>query len=135
MRTGGLDRRVSAFPPAEQTHAPAVSNLYRAILRGFCYLCRVVLGSTGWEYPPSFRSFKEGEERETVMYGVTVEVFKVFFLDGVLQRFVEQVVEDGIFVGKTGFNNASWSRTSMRGSGGAVLRRGDAFDRISHIST
>ena len=33
VRTGGLDRRVSAFLRVELTHAPAVSNLYRVILR------------------------------------------------------------------------------------------------------
>ena len=47
--------------------------------------------------------------------GVDGEVFMVHFQDKVLQRFVEQ---DVIIVGKTGFNSASWTRTSTRGSVG-----------------
>ena len=35
--------------------------------------------------------------------GVAVKVFKVFFLDWVLQRLVEQINEDGIIMDKTGF--------------------------------
>ena len=63
--------------------------------------------------------------------GVSVEVFKVFSLDKILQRLVEQIIQDDSWVG-TGVNSASWSRTSwrtasvLRGSGGAVFRRVEA---------
>ena len=39
----------------------------------------------------------------------------VYSQDKVRQRFVEQIMEDVIIVG-TGFNSASWSRISTRGS-------------------
>ena len=52
----------------------------------------------------------------------------------VLQRLAEQIIEDAeeeetfkiFFQDKVGFNNASWSRTAVCGSGGAVLRREEA---------
>ena len=44
--TGGLDRGASAFPRVELTHALAVSNLYRAMMRGSLLpTCRAALGS------------------------------------------------------------------------------------------
>ena len=47
------------------------------------------------------------------------------FLPGqVLQRLAEQIIDD---VEEAGFNSASCGRTSKRGSGGAVLRRGEAL--------
>ena len=77
----------------------------------------------------------EGEVEEAV--GVSVEVFAVLSQDKVLQRFVEQIIDDDKVV-LAGFNSVSWSRTSKRpaskvcrGSGGAVLRRGHLARAVS----
>ena len=58
-----------------------------------------------WEYPPSFLKEWNFLRVGWAAVGVAAEVFKVFFLDKVLVRLVEQII-----VGKTGFNNVSWSK-------------------------
>ena len=55
----------------------------------------------------------------------------VFSQDKGLQRLVEQIVVDFFFVLDRVQQRASWSRTTWRGSGGAVLQR----DRLSHCFT
>ena len=65
--------------------------------------------------------------------GVSVVVHMILSQDKVLQRFVEQIIDDSRWAW-TGFNSASWSRPSKRGSGGAALRR-DQFARAVKIST
>ena len=62
--------------------------------------------------------------------GVSWVVDVLFSQDKVLQRCVEQIIDD-IGPGQ-GFNSASWSRTAWRGSGGAVLRR-DHVTRTARI--
>ena len=57
-------------------------------------------------------------------------VFKVFSQDTVLQRFVEQIFGDFLGLDRVQ-QRASWSRTTWREFGGAVLRR----DRLEHCLT
>ena len=58
----------------------------------------------------------------------------MFYLDRVLQRVVEQIIDDDM-VGWAGFKIALWSRTSWRWSGGAVLRRDAAPGRARAVLT
>ena len=50
-----------------------------------------------------------------------------------LQRFVEQIIEDVIIVGTSGFNSASWRRTSTGTSVGAASDVLEASEGMSHI--
>ena len=87
---------MSAFLRVELTHAPAVSNLYRAILP--------TQGGTGFRWHGSIRHRSPGEGGETFQGGsgrerlrcVVAEVFTVFFLNRVLQRLVEQIIESSV---------------------------------------
>ena len=130
MLTGGLDRRVSAFLRVELTHAPrglqpVQKDTARPTLPTQGGLGVRWLGSIRHRSPGA-ELCKGGEERGAVAAGVIAKDLDVFYLDRVLQRLVEQIIEAHM-VGKAGFNSASWSRTSERGSGGEVLRRDRAL--------
>ena len=97
-------------------------DLYRAMMRGITTYAGRHWGSMASECPPSFlrggeRNFLRVGCSWAVAAGVAVEVFPVFSLDSSAAP-----GEDGIIMGKTGFNNASW-----------VLRRDEALGRIPHF--
>ena len=120
-------------------HAPADSTLYRTMMRGLSLLTQ---SGTGIDGVGSVRHRSQGAWRGARAAAVCVdeEVSKVFFLDRVLQRLAEQIIEG---VHKEAFlkvffqDRVSWAQVLReqtkhppfhlwkvwRRSGGAALRR------------
>ena len=124
--TGGLDRCVSAFLRVEVTHAPAVSNLYRAILRVFIflkyYLRSAALGFDGLGVsaivPQGAELFKEGRggerRRRASLRWSSRSSSRTRFCSGLWSRSSKTRRRSSRFSPRTGSSVASvsWSRTS-----------------------